>query len=172
MAELSTEVIKAIEMAIQMEKDGLKYYEDAAQKSKNELARKTFLRIAQDEVGHLKTFQKMFDTLTGTEGWRELANFSPKVGKVPVFEGKVEKKGDVDPSEIDALRIALENERKGIELYKKAADASNDDMAKEIFVKISKEEEYHYDLLQAQMDYLTKSGFYFDIGEFEMDGTF
>jgi rubrerythrin len=172
MAELSSEVIKAIEMAIQMEKDGLKYYEDAAQKSKNELAKKTFLRIAQDEVGHLKTFQKMFDTLTGTETWRELADFSPKVGKVPVFEGEVEKKGDVDPSEVDALRVALENERKGIELYKKAADTSNDDMAKEIFTKISKEEEYHYDLLQAQMDYLTKSGFYFDVGEFEMDGTF
>lgn len=172
MAELSSEVIKAIEMAIQMEKDGLKYYEDAAQQTSNELAKKTFLRIAQDEVGHLKTFQRMFDTVTGTEKWRELADFSPKVGEVPVFEGKIEKRRDVDPSEVDALRIALENERNGIELYKKAASTSNDEMAKKIFAKISKEEEYHYDLLQAQLDYLTKSGFYFDIGELQMDGKF
>jgi len=172
MAEVSPEAIEAIKMAIQMEKDGLKFYEDAAGKTENELARKTFLRIARDEAIHLKTFQKMFDTITGTEAWRELAQFTPTVGKVPMFEGEIEKKGDVNPSEVDALRIAIDNERKGIEHYKNAAVSSGDEMAKEIFNKIREEEEYHYDLLQAQLDYLNKSGFWMDIGEFQMDGKF
>jgi rubrerythrin len=172
MSELSPEVIEAIKMAIQMEKDGLRYYEEAAAKTDNELAKKTFQRIAQDEVAHLKTFQHMFDTITGTDDWRELAKFTPKVGKVPLFEGEVEKKGDVNPSDVDALRIAIDNERKGIEHYKNATATTDDEMAKEIFSKIREEEEYHYDLLQAQLDYLTKSGFWFDIGEFQMDGKF
>ena len=172
MPEVSPEAIEAIKMAIQMETDGLKYYEEAASKTDNELAKKTFKRIAQDEVAHLKTFQHMFDTLTGTEAWRELAKFAPKVGKIPMFEGEIEKKGDVNPSDVDALRIAIENERKGIEHYKNAAAATADEMAKEIFSKIREEEEYHYDLLQAQLDYLTKSGFWFDIGEFQMNGKY
>lgn len=172
MGELNPEVIEAIKMAIQMEKDGLKYYEEAAAATDNELAKKTFQRIAQDEVMHLKTFQKMFDTITGTEAWRGLAEFTPKVGTVPVFEGEIEKKSDVNPSEVDALRIAIDNERKGIEHYKKAAATSGDEMAKQIFTKIKEEEEYHYDLLQAQLDYLTNSGFWLDIGEFQMDGKY
>lgn len=172
MGALSPEAIEAIKMAIKMEKDGLRFYEDAAKKTENELAKKTFLRIAKDEAIHLKTFQQMFDTITGTDAWRELAKFTPTVGKVPLFEGEIEKKGDVNPSEVDALRIAIDNERKGIEHYKKTAEASGDEMAKEIFEKIREEEEYHYDLLQAQLDYLTKSGFWLDIGEFQMDGKF
>jgi rubrerythrin len=172
MGALSPEAIEAIKTAIQMEKDGLRYYKEAAEKTENELAKKTFLRIAKDEAVHLKTFQQMFDTVTGSEEWRDLAEFTPKVGKVPIFEGEIEKKGNVNPSEVDALRIAIDNERKGIEHYKKAAAAAGDKMAKEIFNKIQKEEEYHYDLLQAQLDYLTKSGFWLDIGEFQMDGKF
>lgn len=172
MGALSPEAAEAIKMAIQMEKDGLKYYRDAAEKTENELAKKTFLRIAQDEAVHLKTFEQMFDTLTGDEEWRDLAKFTPKVGKIPMFAGEIEKKGDVNPSEVDALRIAIDNERKGIDHYKKAATAASDPVAKEIFNKIQKEEEYHYDLLQAQLDYLTKSGFWLDIGEFQMDGRF
>jgi rubrerythrin len=172
MGALSPEAIEAIKTAIQMEKDGLRYYKEAAEKTENEFAKKTFLRIAKDEAVHLKTFQQMFDTVTGSEEWRDLAEFTPKVGRVPIFEGEIEKKGNVNPSEVDALRIAIDNERKGIEHYKKAAAAAGDKMAKEIFDKIQKEEEYHYDLLQAQLDYLTKSGFWLDIGEFQMDGRF
>ncbi len=172
MGALSSEAAEAIKMAIQMEKDGLRYYKDAAEKTENELAKKTFLRIAQDEAVHLKTFQQMFETLSGDQEWRDLAKYTAKVGKVPMFEGEIEKKGNVNPSEVDALRIAIDNERKGIEHYKKAAAAASDPVAKEIFNKIQKEEEYHYDLLQAQLDYLTQSGFWLDIGEFQMDGRF
>jgi rubrerythrin len=171
-AELKPEVVEAIKMAIQMEKDGLRYYEQAAERTENKLAKKMFHKIAQDEVIHLKTFQKIFDTMTGSEEWREMAKFTPKVGEIPVFEGGIEKKGDVNPSDVDALRVAIDNERKGIEHYKKAASAAVDKMAKEIFNKIREEEEYHYDLLQAQLDYLTQSGFWFDIGEIQMDGKF
>ena len=42
---------------------------------------------------------------------------------------------------------------------------------KEIFTKI-REEEYHYDLLQAQQDYLSKSGFWFDVAELRMDAKY
>lgn len=172
MGELSAEAIEAIKTAIQMEKDGLRFYEEAAGKTDNELAKKTFQRIARDEADHLKTFKQMFDTITGTEAWRDLAKFTPKVGKVPMFEGEIEKKGDVDPSDVDALRVALDNERKGIEHYRDAAAQTADEMAKEIYGKIEQEEVYHYDLLQAQLDSLTKSGFWLDIGEFQMDGKY
>jgi rubrerythrin len=172
MGEISPDMMEAIKMAIQIEKDGKKYYEEAASKTNNELGKKMFESLAKDEMVHLETFQKMFDTIAGKEEWRELAEGSPKVGKVPIFDEEVSEKSKPDTNDIDALRVALDNERDSIELYKKASEEIKDSLARKIFTKIREEEEYHYDLLQAQKDHLTKSGFWFDVGEFQMDGKY
>ena len=47
-----------------------------------------------------------------------------------------------------------------------------DAVAKEIFEKIADEERFHYDLLQAQYDSVTGSGFWLDSSEFQMDGKY
>ncbi|TES92138.1 MAG: hypothetical protein E3J87_06110 [Candidatus Cloacimonadota bacterium] len=172
MDEISPVVMAAIKVAIQMEKDGKRFYQDAAQKTENEVGKKMFKSLAQDEITHLDTFQKMFDTITGSEEWRELAEGLPKVGKIPVFEGEIEKKANANLSDLNAIRVAMDNERKSIDHYKKAAEETEDPLAEKIFNKIREEEEYHYDLLQVQRDYLTKSGFWIDIAEFRMDAKY
>jgi rubrerythrin len=48
----------------------------------------------------------------------------------------------------------------------------DDPQAREIFKKMCEEEKFHYDLLQAQHDSLTNSGFWFDSAEFRMDGKY
>jgi len=173
MSEISSKAIEAIRMAIQLEKDGRAFFEEAAQKTSSKLGKKMFETLAKDEIDHLHTFQKMFDAITGTCDWQEMAQqYSPKIGKVPVFEEAIEKKAGVNPSELDALRTAMDNERKAIDFFSKVAEETEDPLAKKIFTKIREEEEYHYDLLQAQHDYLAKSGFWFDIGEFRMDARY
>ncbi|TET23461.1 MAG: hypothetical protein E3J78_02255 [Candidatus Cloacimonadota bacterium] len=172
MSELSPVVIDAIKVAIQMEIEGQKFYEEATSKTDNELGKKMFEKLAQDEAVHQKTFQKMFDTITGSSEWKGLAERSPNIGKVPVFDGEVEKKGNVNQSDLDALRIGMESERKSIEHYRKAAEATLDHLAVKILNTIKEEEEYHYDLLQAQLDYLSKSGYWFDVAEYRMDGMY
>lgn len=172
MGEISPDVIEAIKLAIRIEKVGKQYYEEAARKTANELGKKMFESLAKDELVHLETFEKMFGTIAGKEEWRELAKGSPKVGKVPIFEEEASEKSKADTNDIDALRVALDNERDSIELYKKASEEIKDSLARKIFNKIREEEEYHYDLLQAQKDHLTKSGFWFDVGEFRMDGKY
>ena len=52
------------------------------------------------------------------------------------------------------------------------AEEVDDPIASEIFRKISEEEKFHYDLLQAQHDSLTNSGFWLDSAEFQMDGKY
>ena len=173
MGNISPIAVEAIKMAIQMEKDGRAFYEKAAQETENELGKKMFETLAADEITHLYTFEKMFNTITSIEDWREIAQqYSPKVGKVPIFEGEIQKKADVNPTELDALRTAMSNERKSIDYYNKIAEETEEPLAKELLTKIRQEEEYHYDLLQAQRDYLTKSGVWFDAAEFRMDGKY
>jgi len=70
----------------------------------------------------------------------------------------------------DAMKGAIVLEINGRRFFSHAADDTDDPVAKKIFMEISKEEKFHYDLLQAQHDSVTKSGFWLDGAEFQMDG--
>lgn len=75
-------------------------------------------------------------------------------------------------SEIEALSIGMELEQKAINFFSSTVQDMSDSQAKEIFDKICDEERFHYDLLQAQYDSLTNSGFWLDSAEFKMDGKY
>jgi rubrerythrin len=75
-------------------------------------------------------------------------------------------------SEVEALRIGMELEQKAIDFFIASAAKLGDPKAKEIFEKIADEERFHYDLLLAQHDSVTGSGFWLDSSEFAMDGKY
>ncbi len=173
MTEMSPAVAEAIKMAIELEKDGYRFFKDAAAKTENSLGKKMFESLAADETNHLETFQRMFETIAGKETWGSIRDSISPAGKVPVFED-VSKKSPAKgtTSEIEALQLAMDVEKRAIEFFDKAAREADDPLAKEIFQKVREQEEYHYGLIEAQRDYVTKSGFWFDIAEFRMDGQY
>jgi rubrerythrin len=66
----------------------------------------------------------------------------------------------------------MELERDSIGKYEQWAQTATDSKVQELFRRIIKEEQFHYDLLQAEYDNITGSGFWFDMAEFRMDGKF
>jgi rubrerythrin len=64
----------------------------------------------------------------------------------------------------------MELEGSAITFFQEAAAATDDPDAKKIFLEISEEEKFHFDLLQAQYDSVTGTGFWLDSAEFQMDG--
>ena len=55
-------------------------------------------------------------------------------------------------------------------IFRREIQGADDPEAKKIFLEISEEEKFHYDLLQAQYDSVTNSGFWLGSAEFQMDG--
>lgn len=174
MAQITPEVKEAIKTAIQLEKDGRQFFERAAEETKNELGKKMFLKLASDEVRHLVTFERMFKTLADPETWKELLKEGPPQERMPYFSEKEESRSPAEKGagEVEALRQALEVERKAIDFFKKVAEQAGDSEASRIFEIIAQEEVTHYDLIQAQIDSVTNAGFWFDVGEFKMDGLY
>ena len=72
--------------------------------------------------------------------------------------------------EVEALRVGMELEENAIRFFAQASADADDPVAKKIFREISEEEKFHYDLLQAQHDSVTRSGFWLGSAEFQMDG--
>lgn len=171
MEKISKAVEKVIKEAIKLEINGQKFFLHAEEVTRHELGKKMFRRLADEELKHLETFSRMFSDILGEKDWKkhirpaELQEESDLIEKLKESVKKEEGKG-----EVEAIRLGMELEERAIQLFQKAADDVDDPIAKEMFQKICEEEKFHYDLLQAQYDAVTHSGFWLDSAEFQMDG--
>lgn len=173
MGEISIQVENAVKEAIKMEINGRDFYNHAAEVTHNELGKKMFQKLAQEEIKHIETFSRLISSILKGENWKRYIRDDELKGKSTLVEELASRiKHAEGKSEIEALSIAKELEEKGIEFYRKSAGEVDDPQAREIFKKMCEEEKFHYDLLQAQHDSLANSGFWFDSAEFRMDGKF
>ncbi|MGB8952001.1 MAG: ferritin family protein [Candidatus Aminicenantales bacterium] len=173
MKKISNQVQDFIQEAIQLEIRGREFFTHAAELTHNQLGKKMFQRLADEEVRHLEVFSRLFSSVLQSEEWKKAVKEEELQGKSSVIEELVSRvKRAEDQSEIEALRIGMELELKAIDFFKGCVDKGSDPAAKEIFDKIADEERFHYDLLQAQYDSVTRSGFWLDSSEFQMDGKY
>lgn len=170
MTKASEAVTKFIEEALRLEVNGRAFFTHAAEITHNELGKKMFLRLAEEEVKHLDVFADIFTSILKSDEWKKQLHKEELKGPSPVIEELVARmKRAEGKGEVEALRIGMELELKAIDFFKQASSETSDQAIRQIFEKIADEERYHYDLLQAQFDSVTGSGFWFDSAEFRMD---
>lgn len=164
---------ESIRMAIDMEKSGRAFYLQAAEKTAQATGKAVFARLAKEETLHLLTFERMLDADAAMGNWRDwLAEF-PEHPPLPVFGEKARQAiRDTGMDELQALRVAMQQEREAIDYYGRIAAGTQHEAVTGIFSFVREQEIYHYDLLQAEYDSITQSGFWFDSAEFRMDGKF
>lgn len=138
-------VQEALKLAIHAEKDSMDFYRRAASVTRNERARKVFELLANEEVGHLKSF---FDHYKGKE-FGDLTVFmeSPPNKKNATYQA-LEKAIDEETHEQKALEIALKEEKACIEQYTLMVKDIIDPLVRGIFEKVVKETQGHYDMIE------------------------
>ena len=171
MTNISREIESAIIEAIKLEIEGRKFFNHAAEVTEEETGQKMFKWLAAEEVKHLETFSKLFSVILKGEHWKKYVDAATVDGEAPLITKlKENMKREGSQGEVEALRIGMELERNAIDFFKKAAAATDDKEAKKIFMTISDEEVFHYDMLESQLDSVTNSGFWLGSAEFQMDG--
>jgi rubrerythrin len=158
--------------AIRLEINGRGFFDHAAEVTHNELGKKMFRKLAQDEVRHLDTFRQLFSSMIGKQEWKDFVEEERESQSSVIEELKSRIRKEQKAGELEAISIGMELERKAVDLFEKSGKSATDPLAKEIFDKICDEERLHYDLLQAQYDSVTNSGFWLDVSEFRMDGKY
>ena len=136
---------EALKMAIQAEKDSMDFYRRAASVTQNERAKKVFELLANEEVGHLKSF---FDHYKGGE-FGDLKSFieSPPDMKNATYMA-LEKAITANTHEKETLEIALKEEKACIDQYSIFAKDIVDPLVKGVFERVIKETQNHYDLIE------------------------
>ncbi|WP_298437924.1 ferritin family protein [Geobacter sp.] len=138
---------EALKLAIKGEKDSMDFYRKAAAATKNDRARKVFDLLANEEVGHLKSF---FDHYRGGE-FGDIASYmaQPPDTKNPTYMALM-KAIDDDTHEQQALEIALREEKSCIDQYTVLAKDIVDPLVRGIFQQVIKETEKHYAMIEEE----------------------
>lgn len=170
----SIESWQAIETAIQIEKDGLEFYTAAARQTADPSGKKMFQSLARDEAAHLKLFEAVHESLRKDGNWlspKQVAAIGPKrPARPPIFPTGNEIKGmQVPERELAALQRGIQAEEDSISFYSEARDKTDDPDGKALYSYLIEQEEGHRAILQGEYDYLTNTGFWFDIREFDLE---
>lgn len=173
-----------LDEAIAIEKEGYKFYMDAAWRTADERAKNMFEKLAADELEHLKTFAAQKKALEESGSWlapeavlaakeeisaHEEEVLSWKKTDAQVFADQDKKVESEHFDDRNALRAGIDAEVRSIELYSSAASNTDDEQAEGIFTNLAREEEGHKHLLQAELDSLENNGFWFDHQEFSLE---
>jgi len=160
--------LSALRQAMGNELEGQALYLEAVERTENELGQRMFRSLAQDEEEHLQILQVQYGAITETGQWLDLEAAKeekpdPSLRLFPEEEEAIERLIPEDASDLDALEIAMDFERRGYRLYEKAAAETSDPTAQAIFRFLAEEESRHFALLDNAHDYLANQGiWYFD----------
>jgi rubrerythrin len=152
------ELLHAFLLSEQMETDGRDYYLKLADQSVNERGRALFRHLAAQEDVHRQRLREILATMQ-------------KGGEIPLLEvphdaeklrtifsqavGNLEGDIAAPEAETDAVRIALEMERRSIEFYEAQAKEARDENARCYYRALVSEEKRHHAALLEYCDYVT-----------------
>lgn len=148
----------AVDIAIQTELDGRKMYEDSARRASNPLARSMFDSLVQDEIRHLQILKEVFgrdvpveqDTPSGPE----VHDVKTSVQTIFSLAGRrLDDKIVATADDLEAIRVAMEFERKGHLFYQEHARKTMNKEEKKIFQHLAHWESEHMAVLQNIMIY-------------------
>ena len=140
--------------AMKMELDGRHFYLDLAEKTNNKGIKNILTMMAESEAKHyniILSMQRNDKTpySTDTEALTEVKN---------IFERMKEEKKevDVDVSQVEFYKEALQVEADSEKFYLERADEEKDLHKKEIFLTLAKEEKSHCILLENLVDLVSQ----------------
>ncbi len=151
------EVIRA---AMEVEKQGHQFYNAMSTKAHSEMARELFSLLAQDEIAHLNTLEKMVPKYKDQEFWENEELFLPYLRRFSaerVFPSaeQVEAVLQSEQADLQSLELAIAAEEKFAAYFRLAAAHSRSADGKEAFAWLAGEEERHAKILKERREKLS-----------------
>lgn len=150
--------IKSI--ALQLEMDGIKFYSDLAGRVLHPMGKAMFKSFVEDEKSHVKRLRSLLSARKEENLAKENGAVNPKERLVTVFRKmgeELKKRVDVNTNDIEAVRLAMELEEKGIEFYEQAAQEASDREDSETYRFLAGEEKAHFSILKNTLEFLEKT---------------
>jgi rubrerythrin len=150
------EDIKALQLAIEAEKDAYQAYLKAAKKTKNPKGRDMFQQLSEFEMNHFQKLKALLKSLQEKGEWILYEGTSLKKKKIVLKAQKPQ--GQEQLTDMDALKIAVREEKKAQIHYRSMAGLTKDPRGKDMYKRLAEEESLHEKLLNDQYYSLHNTG--------------
>jgi rubrerythrin len=166
--------MEALQLAIQMEVEGKKFYQQASDRSGNKLAKELFQRLANEEDDHSNKFREIYAALKKGLAWPEVEPPSHKTKAIKsVFAEATIELGDkikVAESELEAVKTAIDMELKTYDLYRSRSKEGSGPQERLFYEALAAEERGHHLALLDFYEYLSDPSGWFVMKEHRLDG--
>lgn len=167
------ELEKAIVTALDYEVRIRDLYKNLVETAQNREGQELFAALRDDEQRHVDYLTHLLDQwhLKGAVEDDELATAIPSKAQIEKSLEKLQPVVNRDDHKMEQqmLSKALEMEVATSRFYQQLV-ADIDEQYRALFVQFLEIENAHIDLVQAQLDYITGTGYWFDMKEFDMSG--
>ena len=144
---MTDEIKKIVETALQLEKDGIKFYTDAAEKDLHPLGKAMFSSFIDEEKKHIKKLEDLLTDEGSSDDVPVDAKLDDAFEKIKGVFRKMYKENDVTvdvhSDDLKAIKTAIDFEKDGNNVYMEAAKATADKLEREVFTFLGNEEEAH-----------------------------
>ena len=150
------------EYAMQMEKDGEDYYRQLAQKAGNNGIKTILTMLADEEVKHYNTVEKIKTQNT------QIAKSEILTDAKNVFI-QIKESGDsfdFDINEAELYKKAREIEKKSQDFYMEKSNEVTEEFQRTLFLKLAVEEKKHYVLLDNIIEFVSQPEQWLENAEF------
>lgn len=163
---------EAILTAIEYETRVRDHYLNSADKIRNSAGRRVFELLASEEQGHVDYLLARLGQWRrdGTVGMFSLTSALPNRDELKKALKTVEhlEPQDILDDERQVLDVALNLEKETSDYYRRLI-GQVEGPAREMFQRFLEIEDGHVAMVQAEIDYLSDNGFWFDFTEFNME---
>ena len=165
---------EAIKTAIVYENKVHATYAAAAKRAEDETAKKVFLTLAEEEQGHVTYLESRLmewqkDGQLSNEKLRTILPSTERIkAGVQRLRSQVAQRKGNHAAELDSLRQALAAEDETSAFYRRMVSELPEE-GQNLFSRFLEIEDGHAAIVQAEMDSVSQSGFWFDVKEFDLE---
>ncbi len=164
---------EALKTALEFEKKVLKVYEDAGKKSGDPVGLRVFRQLAKEEAGHVAYLESRLAEWqkSGHISLEEIETVVPSRERIAEGRKQAAKpmRGKAaSATEVEYLERALAAEKETSAFYRKMVSELAEDRRK-LFARFLEIEEGHVAIVEAELDAVSGSGFWFGMKEFDVE---
>lgn len=160
--------LNALKRAMQLEKEGMAYYQASRDKARSEIGRSMFEYLRKSEEGHIRRIREIYHALEKSGVWPEQPAMFDETAEshTTIFSqalAELNEKRHLDTNDIEALEQAAEFERRGENFYAEQLETVTDPFERNFYTQLAREEFNHLKAIQDSIQMLKDpQGFFAD----------
>lgn len=163
------ERIKALEVALNNESRERDFYLKHSARTTNPLGRLMFGTLASDEMEHYRRIQELHVRLEQEGKWPDTIPLTVKGTEIQSILrnelAAVDSMAAADRDDVEAIKIAVDFEAKGVSFYEKLKENAGEPLEKEFYSMLAAIEREHFLSLQEALEYFQDPGGWYRIKE-------